>query len=963
MTTLPQSARRLTAWGAVLVAASLSALFLSGWWSLPLTVVTLGCAEVRAFPEKDRPPLCEFSPESSLRLFINDKSESSLSLFSGIHKFPITRRSVEGGVILEFKPSTQAKTLWLLARRGPRLALRRIELGAFVEPNWLRDAYTLWQGGQGERALKLLHDQPEASLSDANRARRAFILARIARETDRISDAERFGNEALANSRAAGLLAQEVATVAFLARLYDERFHQVDRAEKLWLDSEALLEQLPERKPWQLLSLAIYRQEVWDLDGALDRLKEAEFLARRFEDNKLAVELTIQRATISYRTGQRLEGEKAISGLPLDKLRPCRRADAQEAVGRLRLLSSTAGDLADSIKQREAARTVLSSALTLAEKDCKQVDLMTTLLTRIGQLEAADGNAEKGAEYALRARALVQRPTPLLELDLFDLEGRRALAARNFAASKSIYERMLTAARRLDADEAIWQAMQGLAQTAAHDDEERALRFYRLAETFLDERSQLLSLGSGRGGFLGRFELGTRRLVDLLHEQKRFDEAYAVSRRARLRGLRSLTLLSRIDRLDAQHRASFEQALAKYHAERATLTRVISEEADAALSNLDEMQRSHREQSDRVLAAMAAAMKTLGENHQVETFHPPASGEVRLLCHPALVTYRCYLETSTGVIGKAIDLRVDAELKKMPFAELSAKLLSPFTEQLRSATHVSIVSYGSLRPLDFHRLPFDGGMLDGGGLEGKRQVVYSLDLEGEPQPVVAPRPDGDNARALLLIDRELNLPHIRAAGAPLVETLSRTGWQLKSAIGDTRGLGVWPGEPAKADATLTREETLASLPHARLFVYAGHAIFAATGGWQHELRTSQHVGLFIGDILTLPHAPEVVTLFACESAQSAEETGGLEGVGLAQAFLLRGSRFALGTVRKVDDQLASVVAGAFFRSLAAGETSPVRALRTAIAEAQRTLQISEPRSIAEINPKNDLGAFRIFTAR
>jgi hypothetical protein len=60
--------------------------------------------------------------------------------------------------------------------------------------------------------------------------------------------------------------------------------------------------------------------------------------------------------------------------------------------------------------------------------------------------------------------------------------------------------------------------------------------------------------------------------------------------------------------------------------------------------------------------------------------------------------------------------------------------------------------------------------------------------------------------------------------------------------------------------------------------------------------------------------PETVALFACSSAQSAEETGGLEALGLAQAFLLRGS---------------------------SGRLAPcaVRALRRAVAEAESTLPV------------------------
>ena len=81
----------------------------------------------------------------------------------------------------------------------------------------------------------------------------------------------------------------------------------------------------------------------------------------------------------------------------------------------------------------------------------------------------------------------------------------------------------------------------------------------------------------------------------------------------------------------------------------------------------------------------------------------------------------------------------------------------------------------------------------------------------------------------------------------------------------------------------------------------------------------------------------------------------IEWLGMAQAFLSRGSEWAIGTVRKVGDELAADIAIRFFAKLVQN-ADPQTALRAAVIESGR-----QPVSRrAQLTPENDIGAIRVY---
>ena len=90
----------------------------------------------------------------------------------------------------------------------------------------------------------------------------------------------------------------------------------------------------------------------------------------------------------------------------------------------------------------------------------------------------------------------------------------------------------------------------------------------------------------------------------------------------------------------------------------------------------------------------------------------------------------------------------------------------------------------------------------------------------------------------------------------------------------------------------------------------------------------------------------LVVLAACESARSPDSAG--EGLGLAQAMLLAGSRHVVATTREVPDTLSRAFSEAFY-----GHPEflhqPASAYRAAMAD------------LASSHPDEDWSAFRLLT--
>jgi CHAT domain-containing protein len=102
-----------------------------------------------------------------------------------------------------------------------------------------------------------------------------------------------------------------------------------------------------------------------------------------------------------------------------------------------------------------------------------------------------------------------------------------------------------------------------------------------------------------------------------------------------------------------------------------------------------------------------------------------------------------------------------------------------------------------------------------------------------------------------------------------------------------------------------------------LFHYAGHGRFDRERTFGSTLAAAGGE-LTIADILALEVPPAQVVLSACEVGQAAERTQA-PSLGVAQSFVLAGSRAVVAAAREVSDRDAAQFARALAGALAAGQ--------------------------------------------
>jgi CHAT domain-containing protein len=308
------------------------------------------------------------------------------------------------------------------------------------------------------------------------------------------------------------------------------------------------------------------------------------------------------------------------------------------------------------------------------------------------------------------------------------------------------------------------------------------------------------------------------------------------------------------------------------------------EAVDAAVTN-----QKPAPQNDvaRLEKAQKVARAALGLPKNLNGASDVSVNSLTLLYHPLVNGWVGFALESNGQVHMARLPPFDKEARAAVetgshSAALSKILLEPFAEPIRRAKRLRIPAHGRLRRVPFEALPWEGRVLadsvavtygfDGAGVMD-RDVDPSLKCKTQPGALVVTNPGGD-------------LPGAKNASARVQNALLSHGWSVRVLEG----------------VAATRENTLAQLqdPCTALFHYDGHAKFDGRDGLRAALVL--HDGtLTVTDILDLPRVPQSVALLGCA-------TGKDEGLGLAQAFLVRGSQEVLAAMEDVDDRLSQRLA-------------------------------------------------------
>ncbi|HEX2573898.1 MAG TPA: CHAT domain-containing protein [Polyangia bacterium] len=841
--------------------------------------------------------------------------------------------------------SPEPRTLTVTVSQGIRVQRAMIRIADRREAPWLRKARQALQDDDAENAWALVQSHLAEPMSPSDRAQATSLMANIAIERNELSRAIELFEHAMEEDRVAGLVSGELEDALALTSVLGQNLRRFDEVERLLRDKEPLFARLPYLQPWRALQWGLFQKMRGDLQGALPPTEAGMEWAERFGDRSVLGELHMLHVEILQALGRTHEALTELDQIPEKLLPPCRRAGVLQERGWVRLVTLEALPAAGPPETGAPLdpRPFFQESLSLYRQECNQRLPIASVLTGLARAALLYGRADEAASRLRDARAAAGEPDAELLANWIDLEGQVALVERRLADAAAIYRHLLDAAYK---DPGLsygspWRGWVGLAQAREASDVKGALAAYRKAEEYLDERGRAMPLGVGRGGFLGLHERSTALYLDLLDRLGRRSEALEVLRHARVRGLLAFGNLARASTWSDKERETWRAQMEDYHKARLELEQIKDQEEGADETTRQALVERQRRLEMRLPALAAAALQLDHWELPSGPMRKAEPGEILLACHPVRLGWLCLAEKGGAVMSVRLD-RLDGQMAR---GDLERQLLTPLAPLLGDARALRVLPFGAMRQIDFASLSWEGRRL------GDRLAVrYALDLPPAAQGA-PPTSTGGRPTTLLLVDPQGDIPGSKAF-ADEAASLLAPHWQVDlhrgapEFINGTRRTHLGPRLLGGALSRL--------LASRDLFFYYGHSDFLPTA-----IRTADRAGLTVSDILVLERVPRWVVLAGCESGRSDEEAGGLEGVGLAQAFLLRGSAWVIGSVRLVDYKLSAALALALLEAgLDRPGADPIVALERARGVLRERLVPERGADAATLD--NSLDAFRVF---
>jgi tetratricopeptide (TPR) repeat protein len=678
---------------------------------------------------------------------------------------------------------------------------------------------------------------------------------------------------------------------------------------------------LPSRAPAESrFGVSYYRgllaEKEGDYRSAMAEVQEAEEIAERAKLGRYRWMAEHKRALLLIGVGRFGESVELFERLRREPYAwtPCEQAQVPTNQAWAMLMAREAGERSgDPTPLLEQALATYETCASFTPGD------RINILIDLAFAHLQEGRLAQAKDLLAQAHEL--EPDPPLPLLLWSLdlearislrEGRPMEALRLFDEIGELASTASSPEDRLRAVFGTAQAFEGLGKRTA------ALESLRKAEALLDELSLQVPLQEGRETFMATRHAVVNLHVELILDQGRNAEALNVARHGRSRMIRQLQRSHSLANLSPGQRDRLESLLADYHRKRAALEERAKEEWRLPTDQVPREQAAREAEADKVKKLLDQAFQVLPRERSRLEPSSPRPGELILAYHPL----------SHGWVGFAAEgktvqvhrFELPADLTRLD--ELSGALLLPFRDSIARAKRIRILPSGPLQGIDFHELPFDGGVL-----LAKAPVVYGLDLP------VSTVPARDRERhALLVADPRDNLRGALEESRRVLEILQS-------------GSQPWIAKELKS-AEASAQAVSAGLASADLLHYAGHGSFSGFGGWDSSLLLAKETRLTLGDVLALRRVPAWVVLSACETGRSSTQVP-VESLGLAQAFLLAGSRAVVASIRPAKDREVAVFFPMLYR-----EWDREPDLAVALQRAQLSWR--------EQNPGADWQGFRLF---
>jgi tetratricopeptide (TPR) repeat protein len=707
---------------------------------------------------------------------------------------------------------------------------------------------------------------------------------------------------------ARGMLTKAVNEVLIAAYHLTQRPGRPDRA-------QALIEQLPPLRhyPRGHAATSIYLgnalQEQGRLVDAAVAYRDGARYALRMGELGLQVDALSRYASVLAELGYFDAAARwGARVLPVarEQARLADQVSALITVGRANLQLREAGQAHDD------PGPWFDEALGIFEHEGPAADLgeIEPLWLGLATLAVLEGKPTVGLEWLKKIDPT--RLTSAQRVDVCDTRLRALVAMRGTDDQEDQEEireglaDLEAAARRAVTPRAQWRAvvckgvvLQGEGDLAG------AQAAYEEAEALLDRMIPLGWLGVAGGLDVAGYAEGTERLVALLLQQRRAQEALCVARWAQARRAR-LALLFR--RLDPRSRDELRPRIQAYRAAMYTYEELLRSEEGLPAQQLERANAEAKAQQQWLERKAFEILSTPTEGFEpsalavCERLSPREPGELLLALYPHLGDLLILVHDDDEITHRVIAGRYEVTSDDAA-QRLGTLLLDPLGERLRKARWVRVLAAGRAAGVPVHALPWQERPL-----AVQTSVVYGLEL-----PAVATKTTVGTAQSAMVIeDPTAKGTHFEATA--VTRMLRDAGWAVQHE-GSTAG-----------PAHLLRQE-LGEVDHLH---YAGHARYGGVeqgrwwppypGGAPAEasyVPLGKAGRLSVQDVLMMERVPRTVVLMGCNTGVH-DERMAYGGFSLATAFVAAGAAAVVASTEEVNGTEASLVGQGLYEQLIEG---------------------------------------------
>jgi tetratricopeptide (TPR) repeat protein len=853
-----------------------------------LGIELFGCAALT------RGPICELADDLGLRVIVRMQGHERVQFASDRGPVSVLEsHAVEGGKRFHLKLPSGAARLDVALHATTYDARASHALAALAHPPWFREAEEARKAGRLEQAEALARAHPQEA---QGRPFALGVLARIAFRRGDLTLGRAQLEEASALFERAGRLSDAEHELYVLAFFLGEELH-LKEAEGA-LDSAAKLS--PSGLEDSMLA-AFYGGQLaraqGDFERALALMEQCERVARAGGDALYARHALWQRMMILLLLGDTVQVEalyRRVREEPGWSGGGCEEQGVLESLGFARnMLTPTLATRALEKAYAKETVSLLERAEKLGESACKDSKMNANTLHELAHAQLLRGELEKAEHTLARSvTTLGERPFRELTLERSYLRGRIALERGKPEEAREHFQRMVedTAGERWLEPHARALAYRALAEVEAQKTK-AALDSYARMEDALDLLAERAPLGADRAGVSQAGERYSAAHARCLIAQGKEDQALDLALRSASRRTQLLLSRARLSALPPEERAAWSEAVASVQRARrdADLLEERAWQLDAGAQKALERERERLERS--ALTAVDRALTSLGTL-------PGSSPSTRasLPEDSALLTFVSTPEGAIALVRRGASTRARVLSPRTSSVQASlTRWLSELSDLLAGAERLYVAPLPEQEQVDFHALP-----LRGAPLSASFELAYT---QGHPEE--SPYRVNTPASLLVIADPSGDLPGARGEAAWLESSVSRA-------------LGAVPLVLRDTSVSNVRTE----LSRHALFHFAGHTSFDAQAPWRLGLMLSHDKKLGLSDLLTLPSAPALVMLSACEGARASS------GNAIGTALVAAGSRVVIAPTRLVADQLSLRFSQAFYTALAS-ELDPVRAAHRA----------------------------------